>query len=206
MSSRQWVAAVASLLFTMCAHAQWTTVHATETRTETITTPAGQTQTNVTTSEYFRSSNGSVLTVSTVRAPNGMFLQKVGQLYDAEAPAQYNLDYKTKTAELIVRMDQPRPFIANRSQSNPGLQHAKYEGLDCVLVPVMLNGRRIGTYWIDDKDDLVVKKDVTLPGSHVITKFSNITIGEKYSQSMFRVPSGFVIDASEVKATPTSMH
>jgi hypothetical protein len=205
MDVRRLISVLAGLLFAVSAQAQWTTVHATETRTEKIAAPGGQVQTNTMTYEYFRSNDGSVLMVTDVRAPNGMFLEKSGQLYNAETPAEYNLNYKTRTADLIVRMEQPRPFVTGRSESNPNLQHAKYEGLDCVLVPVMLNGKRIGTYWVDDKDDLVVEKDIELPGSHTITKLSNITFGAKYPASMFRVPSGFVINAAGARAVPSSM-
>ena len=192
------------LMPALYAQAQWTSVHATETRMETITTPDGQVHTNATISEYFRSNDGSVLTVTTLRGPDGSLQGKTARLYDAEEPALYTLNYQTKTALLIVRMQAPRPLVTNRSTLYPNLQHSKYLGINCVRVPVMLDGRRIGTYWVDDKDDLTLKKDITLPGSHTVTTLSNITMGQKYNPSMFQVPRGFAIDASRSKSIPAT--
>lgn len=193
-----------ALMPTLYAQAQWKSVHATETRTETITTPDGQVHTNTTTSDYYRSTNGSVLKVTTLTAPDGSTQGKTAELYDADTPAQYNLDYRTNTAYLIVRMQLPRPLVTNRSALYPNLQHGKYLGFNCILVPVMLGGKRIGTYWIDDKDDLVLKKDITLPGSHTVTTLSNVIMGQKYNPSMFQVPHSFAIDTSRSKSIPAT--
>lgn len=203
MHAKYLIAPLLVLLFpALYAHAQWRGVHATMTTTETITGRNGQVRTDTTTSEYYRSTSGSELTITVMRTPDGQAVRKFAELYDAEEPAQYDLNYNTKTAYLMVRMRVPRPLITDRSAQHPELQHAKYQGFDCVLVPVMLSDRRIGTYWVDDKDDLIVKKDITLPGSHTVTALSNIDLGWKNDPNLFRIPAGFAIDTTRTKATP----
>ena len=198
--------AILSLALTtaLCAHAQWRSVHAAKTTVKTITKPDGQVSTTTTTSDYYRSTSGSELTLTTMSTPSGMFVKKYAELYDADSPAQYDIDYQTKTAYLIVRMQAPRPFMTDRTATYPGLKHSAYQGLDCVLIPVMMNGKRIGTYWVDDKDDLIVKKDVALTYQHTVMTLSNITFGAKYNPSLFHVPAGFTVDTSRSKSVPAT--
>lgn len=202
-SHRRLIVLVSVLFTAYCAHAQWKSVHANLTKITSITPVGGLTQTNTTTSEYFRSTSGSELTVTVTRTPDGSFVRKFATLYDADEPAQYSVDYGTKTAYLMARMSTSKPFITGRSERHPELKHANYEGIDCVLVPVMSEGKRIGTYWVDDKDDLVVKKDITLPGSHTVTELSDISIGSKVDPRMFRIPADFAIDTARDKALPS---
>lgn len=201
-AKRSTILPLVFLFSALYARAQWRSVRATMTTTETITMRDGHVRTDTTTSEYYRSTSGSELTVTILRAPGDQMVRKLAELYDAEEPAQYSLDYSTKTAYLIVRMPIPKPLITDRGAEHPELQHGTYLGFYCVLVPVMLDGKRIGTYWVDDKDDLILKKDITLPGSHTVTTLSDITLDGKYDPSLFRIPSGFTIDTSRTKAAP----
>lgn len=191
------------LLPALCAQAQWRTVHATQTTTETITKSDGSVLTNRTTSEYTRSASGSELTMTIMRTPDGLVTRRIAKLYDAEAPAQYSLDYAAKTAYLIVRMPAPKPIETNRIAKYPGLQQGTYAGIDCVLVPAMLEGKRIGTVWVDDKDALELKSEITFPGSHTVTELSNITMDYKYDPTIFRIPTGFTVDTSKSMALST---
>lgn len=100
----------------------------------------------------------------------------------------------------MARISSPRSYQPNRSAGYPNLQHVKYQGIDCVLIPVMLEGKqRIGTVWLDDKDDLELRREVTLPGSHTVTELTNIVFDPNDNASQFRVPAGFTIDASRMK-------
>lgn len=178
-------------------HAQWRSVHAVETTTETITKD-GNVRTNRTTSEYFRSASGSELTITILKSPDGLTVNKTAKLYDAEGPTEYSLDYGAKTAYVIAHMPAPKPLETNRGERYPELQRGTYEGIDCILVPAMLEGKqRMGTVWVDDKDDLELKTDITFPGGpHRITELSDITFDYKADPGIFRIPADFRVDSS----------
>lgn len=187
--------AILLLILPTLAQAQWRSVHAVETTTETVTKD-GTVRSITTRGEYFRSTSGSELTIEVVRKPDGT-LEKTADLYDAEAPAQYRLNYQAKTASLVARMSAPRPMMTDRSERHPNLQHASWQGLDCVLVPAMLDGKtRMGAVWVDDQDDLIVRKDIQFPGNHMVMELSDITMDYQYDPSLFRVPADFRIDTS----------
>jgi hypothetical protein len=186
------------------AQAQWRSVHATKTKTETITRADGSTQTTVTTSEYFRSTSGAELTVTSMKTPDGLIVKKAATLYDSEAPAQYSLDYATKTAYLVVRLPAAKPFRGNRAGRHPELEHGTYQGIDSILLPVSIEGKRVGTIWIDDKDDLELKRDITFPASHEVTELSHISMDYPCDRTLFQIPAGFAVDTSGSKVLPLS--
>lgn len=192
------------VLTALCAQAQWRSVHAIKTTTvQKILANGSTSPLSTTASEYFRSVNGSELTVTLARTPDGTLTKKLGTLYDSDVPAQYSLDYAIKTAYLIVRMPSAIPFRPNRGERVPELQHATYDGLDCVLLPIMLSGKRVGTSWIEDKDDLELKSVLKLPGYITTISLSNVTFDPKLNPEMFQVPSGFAIDTSKLKTIPS---
>lgn len=174
-----------------------------KTTTVVITANDGSVHTNKTTSEYFRSTSGSELTVTVAGTPDGMLMKKIATLYDADEPAQYSLNYGTKTAYLIARLPMAKPLRTNRGERHPELKHATYDGLVCVLLPITSNGKRIGTAWVDDRDDLEVKSELRTPGAVTTTELSNITFDSKFNPGMLQIPSGFRIDTSRTRTFPT---
>lgn len=184
------------------AKAQWKAVHGNLTTTETITKADGIVRTTTTSGEYFRSSSGSELTVISTMSADGIVASKHAELYDADSPALYTLDYGKKVAYLVARMPARKPFETNRGARYPSLQHGTIGGFDCLLVPIMLEGQRIGTVWIDDKDDLEIQREITLPGSHKVTRLSDVTLGNQADAGMFRVPPNFTVDTSNSRTVP----
>lgn len=191
------------LLTAFCAQAQWRSVHAVKTTTVKTTSEDGTVHTSTTTSQYYRSTSGSELTVTVTSTPDGMLAKKIATLYDANEPAQYSLDYGTKTAYLIAHFPAAKPFRTNRRERHPELQQAAFDGVDCDLLPIMLDGKRIGTVWIDDKDDLELKREIELPGAVTTTELSDITFDPKNAPGTFSIPAGFRIDTSRMRAIPT---
>lgn len=80
MTSRMCVLSL-FLLPALAVQAQWRSVHATRTTTETISRPGGD-RTTTTVSDYFRSKAGSELTITSLQSPDGLTARKTATLYD----------------------------------------------------------------------------------------------------------------------------
>lgn len=180
------------------ASGQWVSVSATKTTRREETAPNGKMlQDTTSTGRYYRSTDGSVATVTTQAGPNGELQFKTGRLLDNNGLAVYSIDYQNKIAYRERVLSQPRQF-----QDGPAIyaqvhDHATVDGISCVVLPILENGKPIGKVWKSPKYDLVVKMDFTLDNSgektHVTTQLSSIHLNANIPATIFQLPANFTV-------------
>lgn len=183
--------------------AQWVPVTATESTTRIVTDPGGkQIQDTSSTGSYYRSDSGSEITVTQQSNPDGSFASKTAKLIDNDGLAIFTLDYNKKIAYRTGTLNQHRAFT-NHSGSYPNaLGHEQIAGLDCVILPILENGKMIGKAWKSPKNDLILKMDYTVDFSgyktHITKELRDVSVNASIPSDMFQVPANF----KEADATP----
>lgn len=176
--------------------AQWVTVTATETNSRTVTDSSGKVvQDTTSTGSYYRSNSGSEITVTQQSSPDGMIASKTAKLIDNHGLAIYTLDYTRKIAYRTGTLNRHRVFSAAIGANAKPMGHQQVAGVDCVVLPILENGKTIGEACKSAKYDLLLKSDYTLdfPGykTHITKELSNVKVNANVPSTMFQVPANF---------------
>lgn len=189
--------------------AQWTPIAATQSSTRIVTDQSGkQIQNSTSEGAYYRSASGSEITVTQLSNPDGTLVSKTAKLMDNDGLGIYTLDYGKKIAYHTGTMNQRRVFSVHSGPYSKALGQEQMDGLDCVILPILENGKLIGKAWKSVKYDLTVKMDFTIdaPGykTHVITELHNVRVNAKVSSDLLQVPADFKVANAAPTALPGS--
>ena len=139
----------------MTVFGQWTAVSAQKITTRRVISPTGTVlQDTTTTGNYYRSSSGSVATTTLQTSPDGEVQYKAGRLLDNVGLAVYTIDYQNKIAYRNTQLSHPREFQDDPATYSQDHQHSVIDGLKCVVLPIMENGKQVGSVWKSAKYDL----------------------------------------------------
>ena len=166
---------------------EWTAYSATYTETSTLTDASGHKQTNQTTGEEIRSSDGSLLTTKTAGGEriSAKLWQACGQMID--------LDYKNGQAIYGATASRKHP---DQPPDAP-VGTISISGLQFVGYPVhMPPGHGTGTVWIDMNDDIMGKLEYHVPSADggvrdVARQLTAIDFNTSVDPAALNVPSGF---------------
>jgi len=186
-------AVVSSL--SLVANAQWTPVHARETKTITVSGPSGHSHTVGRQGTFDRNSSGFELEELSVVGGTS----KDTHLKNAQG--YFVLVNDTKRA---YQMDaQPPSTSPPWIGRTAAIGEEMVEGRQCLIFPVYEedgsgNRQLIGKTWKDPTIPLEVRQDITIPGgqgvaTHIIMMRSEITTGQEPDKFLFKIPSDFEI-------------
>ena len=193
------------LIVPLAASGQWVSVSAIKTTWRKETAPNGKLlQDTTSTGHYYRSTDGSVATVTTQTGSNGELQFKTGKLLDNSALAVYTIDYRNKIAYRESVLRQPRQFQDDPSIYAQVHEHGTVDRIPCVVLPILENGKPIGKVWKSPKYDLVLKMDFTVNNSgertHITTQLSKVHLNAKISEAVFQLPTNFTVMNTPAKA------
>jgi hypothetical protein len=175
--------------------AQWIPVHATQSKTVTVLDSQGKSSTVIKEGTYDRSSLGEELTKLTVLA-NGATETKLNSI-----KGEYILDYSKKTAHQTIARTSPPSNPEIRTAGAIGKQ--TIDGKEFYTFPVRMEDSKgkpqvIGTICVDENDNLIVKKNITIPGgygisTHIVMVRTGIETTQEPDASLFNIPDDFKI-------------
>ncbi len=179
-------------------YGQWPPVHAYKTVSDIVTKEDGKVFKSLSISDYYRSQSGSELTVTAPTSANEVITAKTGELYDSDSRSVYGLDYSKRTAERLHTLPSAKQFSTHTSiEEKNVLGHETIAGIECVMLPMTMYGRQMGTVWLDAKDDLIVKMVSTIQfvgdkaKTYRVVELSNVDLNYKPDPLLFHIPSNF---------------
>ena len=181
---------------------QWLPLTAKTAESRTIRKPDGSQVHMTVEGVLYRASNGDQLEHFQIRQ-NGRVTEDVASLLDNRKFRVYRIDYVTKTVQEVKKFDGPRVPDAGIAESNRKLRQETVDGIDCSVLPVVLNGKTVGTMWKSNKYDIPIKSEYTVENSGSVMHVQSRT----YDIRGRREPdkAAFVIDPS-FKVLPPLVH
>ena len=181
---------------------QWLPLTAKTAELRTIRKPNGP-QVHITVSGVlYRASTGDQLEHFQIRQ-DGRITEDVASLLDNHTFRVYRIDYLTKTVQEVKKFDGPRVPDPGIAESNQKLRQETVDGMQCSVLPVVLNGKTVGTMWKSNKYDLPIKSEYSVENSGSVMQVQSRTYDIRAQHEPEKAV--FVIDPS-FKVLPPLVH